>query len=144
MDPFVFLVVFNRDGKPVLFLEAKDDSWAGKAELRHRADQQMRDRYALMLDESATLRLWGIGALGTSMRVYCGDLQTLEVEPQLVPRPQPTIRILPPNFLAGEWNLDVLSRDGFDKMKEIVADIMAYTPYNRGRYFRNACQHLHL
>ena len=82
--------------------------------------------YALVLDESATPRLWGIGVFGTSMRVYCGDLQTLEVEPQLVPRPQPTTRILPPSFLAGEWNVDILSLDGFDKMKEIMADIVAY------------------
>jgi hypothetical protein len=25
--------------------------------------------------------------------------------------------------LEGEWNLDILSQEGFDKVKEIIADI---------------------
>jgi hypothetical protein len=48
-DPTVFLVVFDSNDKPVLIVEAKDDSWIEKAELRYRADDQMRSRYALML-----------------------------------------------------------------------------------------------
>ncbi|KZT11627.1 uncharacterized protein LAESUDRAFT_720878 [Laetiporus sulphureus 93-53] len=43
-DSIVFLVVRDRNDKPVLLVEIKDDGWAQKAELRYRADIQMRER----------------------------------------------------------------------------------------------------
>ena len=30
----------------------------------------------------------------------------------------------PRDFLAGSWSMDILSQEGFDKMKEIVNDIL--------------------
>lgn len=127
VDFIVFLVVFNSDDKPVLIVEVKDDSWAQKAELRYRADKQMRDRYGLMLDDCPTPRLWGLSVLGTSVRVYCGDKASYDVTPQAIPRPEPLSRVLSPSFLAGEWDLDLLSQEGFEKMKEIVTDIFTHT-----------------
>ena len=50
-DFIVFLVVFDNNAQPVLNAEVKDNNWAHKAELRYRADKQMPNRYALMLDE---------------------------------------------------------------------------------------------
>ncbi|KIK04009.1 hypothetical protein K443DRAFT_94062, partial [Laccaria amethystina LaAM-08-1] len=122
----VFLVVFNSDDKPVLIVGVKNDSWAQKAELRYRADKQMRDQYGLMLDDCPTPRLWGLSVLGTSLRVYCGDKASYEVTPQAIPRPEPLSRVLSPSFLAREWDLDLLSQEGFEKMKEIVTDISKY------------------
>jgi len=119
--------VFNSNDRPVVIVEVKDDSWAQKGELRYRADKQMRDRYGLMLDDSATPRLWGLSVFGTSVRVYCGDKASYEVTPQAVPRPEPLSRVLSPSFLAREWDLDLLSQEGFEKMKEIVTDILTHT-----------------
>lgn len=97
--------MYDTNDKPVLLVEVKDDSWAQKAELRYRADKQMRERYALMLDECPLPRLWGLSLMGTSMRVYCGesgDTQSFDMTPPAIPRPEPSTRVLSPSFLAGE------------------------------------------
>ena len=126
IDFIVSFIVFHRSRKPVLMVEIKDDSWAQKAELRYRADKQMRERYALMLDECPLPRLWGLSLLGTSMRVYCGDTTSFEVDPPAIPRPEPATRVLFPTFLAGQWDLDILSQDGFAEVKEVVVDILSH------------------
>lgn len=126
VDFIVFLVVYDTNDKPILLVEVKDDSWAKKAELRYRADKHMRERYALMLEECPLPRLWGLSLMGTSMRVYCGDTQSFDVIPPAIPRPEPSSRVLSPSFLAKEWELDVLSAEGFAKMKEIVTDILKH------------------
>ena len=125
----VFLVVFDSNDKPVLIVEGKDDSWVERAELRYRADDQMRTRYALMLETCPFPRLWGLSLLGTSVRVYCGDTTSFELQPPAIVRPQ-ELRILPTTFLAGEWDIDILSQEGFAKMKEIVVDIMGNVANN--------------
>jgi len=51
IDLTIFLVKSDSNDKPVFILKVKDDSWAQKAELRFHADKQMRDHYALVLDE---------------------------------------------------------------------------------------------
>ena len=90
----------------------KDDSRAQKAELRYRVDKQMHDRYGLVLDDCSTPRLWGLSVLGTSVPVYCGDKAFYE---EAIPRPEPLSRVLSPSFLAEEWDLDLLSQEGFEK-----------------------------
>lgn len=129
IDFVVFMVVFDRNDKPVLIVEVKDDSWVKKAELRYRADDQMRSRYALMLEECPLPRLWGLSLLGTSARVYCGDTTSLDVQPPAIVRPHES-RVLPATFLAGEWAIDILTKDGFAKMKEILTDILDHVADN--------------
>ncbi|KAI0736080.1 hypothetical protein C8Q76DRAFT_792545 [Earliella scabrosa] len=126
VDFFVSFVVCDKDGHPVLIVEAKDDAWARKAELRYRADKQMRDRYALILDECPMPRLWGLSLLGTSMRIYCGDTASYDVSPPAIPRPEPSTRVLLPDFLAGEWDLDVMSDEGFAKVKDVIVNILTH------------------
>lgn len=63
----VFLVVLDSNNKPVLIIEIKDEGWAQKAELLLFADNQMPDRYGLMLDACPTPRLWGLSVLSTSV-----------------------------------------------------------------------------
>lgn len=94
MVDFVPLLVFNNHGEPVLIIDVKDDSWSQKAELYFCADTQMRDRYALILDDCPGSRLWGLSVLGTSSRVYWGDKLTYEVNPPAIPRPEPSTRLL--------------------------------------------------
>ncbi|KZT22800.1 hypothetical protein NEOLEDRAFT_1096965 [Neolentinus lepideus HHB14362 ss-1] len=122
-DFFIHLVVFNQHGRPVLIAEIKDDSWAQYyASRRFSADEQMRRRYDTVLPTCVLPRLWGLSLLGTSLRVYCGDAVTRVLTPEYEPHPDPH-RVLSPGFLEGEWDLDILSQGGFDKMKEIIADI---------------------
>jgi|SRR5882757_6683631 len=44
-----------------------------------------------------------------------------------LPRPESSTRILSPSFLAEGWDLDVMSQEGFEKMKEIVTDVFTQT-----------------
>lgn len=66
-----------------------------------------------MLGDCPIPRLWGLGLLGTKMRIYSGDKASFTVDPEYRSRPEPSTRLLPPDFLRGEWNLDILSREGF-------------------------------
>jgi hypothetical protein len=120
VDFVVFMVVLNQEQKPVLIAEIKDDKWANEPDSRRRADSQMRQRFDQMLPNCAIPRLYGLSLLGTSLRVYTGDKATGVVTPQFVGRPDVN-RVLPSDFLEGQWDLDILSLDGFRKMQEIVA-----------------------
>ena len=123
-DFVVFMVVLNREQKPVLIAEIKDDRWANRPDKRQRADAQMRQKYDQMLAKCAIPRLYGLSLLGTSLRIYCGDKNTGEVIPHYVGRPHMD-RVLPPDFLEGQWDVDILSQDGLRKIQEIVAYINA-------------------
>ena len=122
----VFLIMFNSKKKPVLLVEVKDNSWAYRAELRYQADKQMHDWYDLILEVCPMPRLWGLSVLGTSMRIYAGDTRSFNVTPLHSQCPRPQSHVLPVNFLAGQWNLNILSQEGFDKVKEIVTDILTH------------------
>ncbi|KAF8336449.1 uncharacterized protein EI90DRAFT_3045775 [Cantharellus anzutake] len=58
--------------------------------------------------------------LGTSLRVYCGHKDTGDITPCSVDRPSADCVFLP-DFLEGEWDLDILSPAGFNRMREISA-----------------------
>ena len=122
VDSMVFFVVFDADNRPFLVTEIKDDNWARNTGSRFEADQQLRRWYDAMFDACPLPRLWGSSLPGTSLRIYCGDAVTRTLTPPYQGRPHEDC-ILPPGFLEDEWNLDILSQEGFDKMKEIVTDI---------------------
>ena len=124
VDFVVFLVIFNQNQQPVLIAEIKDDKWANEPDKRQRADAQMRQQYDQMLLNCPIPRLYGLSLLGTSLRIYRGDKVTGVVAPDFVDRPS-AHRVLPPDFLEGEWDLDILSPEGLVKMQEIVAYIKA-------------------
>lgn len=84
----------------------------------------MRQQYDQMLLNCPIPRLYGLSLLGTSLRIYRGDKVTGVVAPDFVDRPS-AHRVLPPDFLEGEWDLDILSPEGLVKMQEIVAYIKA-------------------
>jgi hypothetical protein len=85
------------------------------------ADAQIRKRYDQLMFDCPIPRLYGLSALGTSLRVYCGDKATEQLTPDFVDHPN----VLPSNFLEGEWDLDVLSQDGLKKLQDIFAYIKA-------------------
>ncbi len=119
---FLVLLVVGDQGKPVLFLEVKQDSWVQQASSRKKADSQMRDKFDAMLHDCPIPRLWGISVLGTSMRVYSASTATLEVTPRRLERPDPD-RVIPQDYLENAWSLDILSQVGFHRVKEIVTEI---------------------
>ncbi|KAF8805921.1 hypothetical protein BYT27DRAFT_7191840 [Phlegmacium glaucopus] len=123
VDFEVYLVVFNAHRRPVLFAEIKEDAWVGRADLRFMADDQMRQQYNAMIYHCPIPHLWGLNLLGTSLRVYCGNVVTGELEPTYGNRPSPD-RIFPRDFLERAWNIDILSQEGFSRMKEIVRNIV--------------------
>lgn len=123
VDFIVFLVVFDVQRRPVLLARIKDDAWTTRPDLRFKADEQMRQRYDSMLATCRLPHLWGLSLLGTSLRVYRGDVATQYVVPDFEGRPSPG-RTFPRNFLEGAWNIDILSQEGFAKMKEIVDDMV--------------------
>ena len=76
----------------------------------------MRQLFDQMLHKCAIPRLYGLSLLGTSHRVYYGDKATGVVTREFVDRPDAR-RVLPLDFLKGQWGLDILSPEGFTKIK---------------------------
>jgi hypothetical protein len=120
VDITVYLLVLDQQQNPVLFVEIKDDSWARGSNARLAADAQMRQQYDKLLFQCPIPQLYGLSLLGTSLRIYCGEKATNKLTPDFVGRPDAR-RALPPDFLEGEWDLDILSPEGLKKMQEIVA-----------------------
>jgi len=114
----------NGERKPVLIMDIQDDTCANEPEKRQRADTKMRQRYNQMLPNSVIPHLYGLSLMRTSLRVYRGDKETGKVTPHFVDHPY-VDHILPPDFLEGQWDLDILSLDGFKKMQKIVAYVKA-------------------
>lgn len=125
--PDVCFVVTDFHRHPVLVAEVKDDVWANKADLRARADDHMRRWFNAVLPDCRLPRVYGLSLLGTSLRVYVCNVATSEVEPAFATRPS-LGHTLPHDFLGGAWDLDILSKEGFTKMKEIVDDVIANSP----------------
>ncbi|KAF9490491.1 hypothetical protein BDN71DRAFT_1523203 [Pleurotus eryngii] len=67
VDSVVSLIVFDIQRRPALIAEIRDDAWATKADLRFKADNQMRQQYDSMLHDRPLPRLWGLSLLGTSL-----------------------------------------------------------------------------
>ncbi|KAJ7222070.1 hypothetical protein B0H12DRAFT_1151308 [Mycena haematopus] len=121
VDSIVYLVVRDKKQRPLFLLEVKDDSHRDLPSLRQAADIQMRDRYNSLIYSCPIPTLYGLSAMGTNIRVYAGDVLNEDVRPALVPT-SPT-RIVGRDYLKKEWDLDLLSDEGFTKMKEIVTYI---------------------
>lgn len=123
IDFIVFLIVFNGEGRPVLIAAIKEEIWLNYASRRLEADQQLRRRYEALLSDCTLPRLWGLSFLGTSVRFYHGDSANKMISPPYIGRP--VEYMLPSSFLEGEWDVDILSQRGFNRMKQIVAEITA-------------------
>jgi len=120
--PVVLLVVFDAKHRPVLFAEVWDDKWTEYDYGRFEADALMRQRLDEMNSECPVPRLWGMSLFGTSLRVYYCDIATGAVTPTFE---EPLIPDTVLNFLEHGWDMDILSQEGFETMKEIVTNIVA-------------------
>ncbi|KAF9477781.1 hypothetical protein BDN70DRAFT_880799 [Pholiota conissans] len=119
-----FLFVVDRERRPVLIAEIKDPKWETSANYRFEADKQLRHWISFWADYCVLPSLWGLSLLGTSVRVYSDDFATRYITPLYQRRPCEDC-LIPKEFLKDEWNMDILSQEGFDKMKKIVEDIAA-------------------
>ncbi|KAF8330364.1 uncharacterized protein EI90DRAFT_2973087 [Cantharellus anzutake] len=126
LDPTDFVVsyvVITQQQKPVFIVDIKDNR-SDRHNTCLKADAQIRQRYDKLLRHCPIPRLYGLSVLDTSLRVYCGHKDTGDITPCMVDRPSADCD-LPPDFLEGEWDLDLLSPAGFNKMQEIVAYVKA-------------------
>ncbi|KAJ6558690.1 hypothetical protein B0H10DRAFT_2120619 [Mycena sp. CBHHK59/15] len=96
----------------------------------------MRARYDDLLYDCPLPLLYGLSVIGTNMRVYIGDAATMTLNPPRV-ETSPN-RVLDRKYLEDAWNVDILSAEGFLKMKEIVNFIKTTPPVN----VNNSCMHL--
>jgi hypothetical protein len=126
----------DQNRQPVFLVEIKDDSHLASPSKRAAADQQMRSRYNDLLYDCPLPILYGLSAIGTKMRVYTGDTATMLLDPPKVATSPNPDRVLDRNYLADRWNVDILSAEGFAKMKEIVNFIKSQPLANACMYPR--------
>jgi hypothetical protein len=126
-NPLPFLVVCTSDGNPVLFVGVRDAGWADRADLRLRADEEMRKEFDHLMVDCPIPRLYGLSCLGQSLCVYRGTKDTCMLEPPPTPRPDRS-DALEPSFLADQWNLDIMSDKAFATIKKIIAEINREVP----------------
>ncbi|KAJ7471977.1 hypothetical protein FB451DRAFT_312077 [Mycena latifolia] len=118
VDFVVSLVVMNRHRQPVFLIQIQNDFNLASPSKRSVADQQMRSRYDDLLYNCPLPVLYGLSVMGTNMRVYTGDTAAMSLDPPRVATSPD--RVLDRKHLEGAWNVDILSTEGFAKMKEIV------------------------
>ncbi|KAJ7154801.1 hypothetical protein C8R46DRAFT_1297492 [Mycena filopes] len=85
----------------------------------------MRSRYNDLLCDRPLPIVYVLSAMGTNTRVCSAN----PVTTILTPRVAAPDRILDHTYLENGWNIDILSEEGFAKMKEIV-NLVKTTPYN--------------
>ncbi|KAJ6622944.1 hypothetical protein B0H10DRAFT_1755918, partial [Mycena sp. CBHHK59/15] len=117
-DFIIYIVVHDEKQRPVFLLEVKEDTYRDIPSGRQAADSQMRGRYNNLLYTCPIPILYGLNALGTDIRTYVGDVSNGDVMPPLV-YTNPA-RVVARDYLKNEWDLDILSDEGFNKTKEIV------------------------
>ncbi|KAF7340991.1 hypothetical protein MSAN_02084500 [Mycena sanguinolenta] len=118
LDFLVHVLVLDKNCLPVLLLVVKDDTHLHNPSKRGATDIQMRFQYDQLLHRCPLPTLYGLSLLGTKMRVYTGNTVSMKVNPPSVE--QPARGAVDSSFLADQWDLDILSHEGFLKMKEIV------------------------
>jgi hypothetical protein len=105
-----------------LYLTIKDNAWnpilithvGSDVSPRGRvnADKYIRLKFAEHLSRCPQRRLWGLSFVGSSLRVYCGDIETHTVVPPAE------------DLVEGAWNIETLSPVGFALIKEIVREVV--------------------
>ncbi len=101
----IYFIIYTKDYRPLLIVNVQNDV---SLHAQIKADQQMRQRYDALLTKCPLSHLWGMSFVGTALRVYCGDVTTGSVVPPSE------------DHLEQAWNIDLLSPEGFAKVKQIV------------------------
>lgn len=114
----VFLVA--RHKIPVFFVEIKPASHLQNLGTRASADEQMRDRFAVLQELILTPRLHAFSALGNKLAHYKLIAGDLELIPNEIPRNHRYVTDTAPKSL---WDIDVLTEDGFARFMDVVADV---------------------
>ena len=117
------------DGKIVLFVEVKPPTQLCFASARQEADTQIRERYDVYGVHTKIPYLPAISAFGPHCRFYTGDMRSRIIEPELQ---DPPATHVPPDYLQGEWNINILTKEGRDKMCDIVKQILQLCNNRRG------------
>ena len=117
---FTTIFVVRHDEHPVFFLEVKASNYIQRASTRQAADQQMRERYYGLFDDTKIKVLYGLSAIGTKLCFYTWVRETRIVQPKAIPLdPDFPIDTAPEN----RWNLDLLTAEGEEKLRQVIAHI---------------------
>jgi hypothetical protein len=81
-------------------------------------------RVPKLLEQCPSPHLWGLSFIGTKLRVYSGDKTTRAVTTEAEASEHPTATQSQPE---SPWNIDMMSPEGFQKMREVTDDIFAHT-----------------
>lgn len=114
----VFLVA--RRKIPVFFMDIKPAAHVRNLSTRASADEQMRDRFAVLEEFVQTPRLHAFSALGSRLAHFDLICDDMELTPSEIPRNPRRITDTAP---ASLWNIDVLTETGFAQFMDVVADV---------------------
>lgn len=105
----LYISIRGQDFIPLLITHVQSDvSLRGRV----KADQLIRQKIDTLLTECPLSRLCGLSFVGPSLRVYYGDVATGTIVPPLE------------DHIEEVWNIDILSPEGFAKMKEVVREVV--------------------
>jgi len=119
---FTTIFIVRRHKHPVFFIEIKPAGHIKKISDRAAADEQMRQRYDALVEEIDIPILYGVSALGTKFSVYTYESQTKTLTP---PKIEKDLRVVKDRAPANWWNLDVLTHEGEQRIRQIVDHVKA-------------------
>lgn len=82
----------------------------------------MRQRYDALVEEINTPILYGVSALGTKISVYTYESQTKMLTPLKIEK---DLRVVNDRAPADRWNLDVLTHEGEQRIRQLVEHVKA-------------------
>ena len=102
-------------------MEIKPSRHLHQPSLRRYADNQVRERaHDFIADGLAINTVYGVSAIGTRMCLYSLSQETGNIEPAAINNQhQRNIDTAPGEW----WNLDVLSPEGEQRLREVVAHV---------------------
>ena len=122
VDSTIYFVI-SHNQHPVFFVEMKPSGHIESNSARAEADTQMRERYEKLRDSVDIGKLYGMSAFGSKVCFYTYNRETGEICPGVIRNNEGgRLEDISP---ACRWGLDIMTPEGEDKFREIVAEIKA-------------------
>ncbi|KAF8438265.1 hypothetical protein BGX38DRAFT_1098221, partial [Terfezia claveryi] len=116
---FTTIFVVRRAKNPVLFLEIKATGHIHQLSQRSAADLQMQDQFFYLFQIPI---FNGLPALGPRVSVYRFNKSTNELDPAPIINTGTRLVDVAP---ADRWNIDIMSTEGEQQLRDIVGQVKA-------------------
>ena len=124
MDLTVVFVIRHPE-KPVFFVEMKPGATMLSKSARRGEDQQMRSRFAELMESVDLPVFYGVIAIATHLCIYEYNQETRRLLPRRIPDSgEGTDDIAPVN----RWNIYVLTPEGEQQLRAVANHIKAMCP----------------